>query len=98
MKTISIFLSSICMLLFMSVSCQAEGWRGIIPLRSTRADVERILGVGTDRCNCHYETTSELIYIDYAQAPCMGSPLNYLRGWNVPADTVLRVRSICKSK
>lgn len=79
----------IIIILFIAVAAPspsfAQGWRGIIPLHSTRADVEKLLGASTDECNCVYETENEVIRVDYATAPCEG----YLRGWNVPADTVL---------
>ena len=63
----------------------SEGWRGIVPLHSTRADVERLLGPSEDKCKCFYKTENEKIFIEYAQSPCKG----FLNGWNVPADTVL---------
>ncbi len=76
----------------------AQGWRGIVPLRSTRSDVERVLGqlrracpcdLSSQRrtCDCYYETAEGLINVDYAVSPCVGDP----SGWNVPADTVLRI-------
>lgn len=34
----------LCLILFISVTSYAKGWRGIIPFHSTRADVERLLG------------------------------------------------------
>lgn len=63
----------------------ARGWRGIVPLHSTRADVERLLGKSSDECNCVYRTENEVVRLDYAKVRCEGSP----RGWNVPAETVL---------
>ena len=65
---------------------QKGGWRGIIPLHSTRADIERILGPSRDKCRCIYKTENESVYVDFARAPCKGN----LSGWNVPTDTVLR--------
>jgi hypothetical protein len=41
--TIKIF-ASIILALTLNLIAQAKEWRGIIPLHSTRADVERILG------------------------------------------------------
>src|SRR5713226_4933341 len=78
-------LVSICFALTITASTSARGWRGIIPLHSTRADVERLLGKSTDECNCVYRSQNEVVRVDYAKAPCEGSP----RGWNVPANTVL---------
>lgn len=70
------------------VSCwsvDAKGWRGIVPLHSDRAEVERLLGVPTGECKCFYETGSETVRVEYAKAPCAGYP----SGWNVAADKVL---------
>jgi hypothetical protein len=64
----------------------AAGWNGIVPLHSTRADVERRLGVSTDECKCIYRTAKEIIYVDYAKAACKGT----IHGWNVPEGTVLQ--------
>lgn len=58
---------------------------GIVPLRSTRADVERLYGVCGDSLRCIFRTPKEQINVAYATAPCAG----LVRGWNVPTDTVL---------
>src|SRR5262245_1458410 len=62
------------------------GWRGIVPLHSTRADVERIFGASTSDCKCVYNASDAVIHVEYAIERCKGA----LPGWNVPADTVLR--------
>lgn len=69
-------------------AARAQGRKGIVPLHSTRADVERLLGPGGGECKCHYELYGDRIRVEYAKAPCAGYP----SGWNVPADTVLMVR------
>lgn len=61
---------------------------GIVPLHSTRADVERLYGVSGDACRCIFRTSKETIYVAYATAPCSGREY----GWNVPRDTVLSFR------
>lgn len=73
------------MMLPANVLQKTKGWRGIVPLHSARADVERLLGSSNDPCRCHYKTENEFVEVNYASAPCRGS----LPGWNVPADTVL---------
>jgi len=75
---------------------QPRGWNGLVPLHSTRADVERILGRSADSCNCLYKTTNESVHVDYAAGTCKGFPA----GWNVPAGTVLviTVRSTQQQK
>ncbi|MEK6281605.1 MAG: hypothetical protein AABN95_14720 [Acidobacteriota bacterium] len=67
---------------------QARGWRGIVPLHSNRADVERLLGHSTDPCKCIYNTEDEIVSIDYASDRCK----NGQTGWNVAAGTVLSLR------
>lgn len=82
LKTIALVFLSIL------VPFQKEGgWNGIVPLHSTRAEVEHLLGRSADKCNCIYKTQNETIYVEYAEAKCKG----YVAGWNVPRDTVLRL-------
>ena len=86
------FITLICITLIITGISHAKEWRGIRPLHSTRADVERMLGAGRGECNCLYETNTERVRIDYARGPCEGSWLwGRQRGWNVLADTVLRI-------
>ena len=33
---------------------ESKGWRGIVPLRSTRAEVEALLGPASGACKCIY--------------------------------------------
>lgn len=63
------------------------GWRGIVPVRSTRTDVEKLLGSPLKLGGSVYETETERISVFYsAGALCRGG----LPGdWNVPRDTVL---------
>ena len=85
------FMKIIFMVVLIFVSCvgvDAKGWKGIVPLHSDRADVERLLGAPTGECKCFYETGSETVRVEYAKAPCAGYP----SGWNVPTDTVLTIR------
>jgi hypothetical protein len=86
-------LLSILFVLAIAPSLSARGWRGIIPLHSTRVEVERLLGKPTGECQCHYETDAEFVRVDYAKGLCAGWP----SGWRVPADTVLAFRVGTKS-
>lgn len=73
---------------FIVVCCwrvDAKGWKGIVPLHSDRADVERLLGAPEGECKCFYDTGSETVRVEYSKAPCVGYP----SGWNVAADKVL---------
>lgn len=77
-----------------SGQAQQPGWQGIVPLHSTRAEVEAQLGKGSGACNCRYGTATAAVVIDYAKGSCQGPP----HGWNVPAGTVLQITVYAKSK
>lgn len=64
-----------------------EGWRGIVPLHSTRADVERLFGSPLQKGGSSYATETEVLIVAYsADESCReGLPDR----WNVPRDTVL---------
>jgi hypothetical protein len=64
-----------------------KNWKGIVPLHSTRADVERLLGqpVGEDS---DYEVEGARVQFAYAERGCQeGIP----GGWKVPPDTVVSI-------
>src|SRR5258707_5582224 len=65
-----------------------KDWRGIVPLHSTRTDVERLLGPAEKPGPISiYKTPNESLYVGYATEPCKGS----MPGWNVTAGTVLQL-------
>lgn len=68
---------------------QAKEWRDIVPLHSTRADVERLLGPPTiDRSDTTiYEFKTERVYFDYSKDSCAIDP----KSWKVPRNTVIRI-------
>jgi hypothetical protein len=76
-------------MLFCYVSSM-QGWKGIAPLHSSRADVERALGAPSDSCKdlCRYETKSEVVFVRYSGEPCTNNDDNR---WRVPANTVISV-------
>ena len=69
--------------------CVAKEWRGIVPLRSTRADVERLLGTPTQalRDVYYYRLRQELAVIWFQGGPCDGCR----RGWHASPDTVTAI-------
>lgn len=76
-------------------SFNARGWRDIVPLQSTRPEVERLLGqprllggVNT------YDFTNETVDIFYLKRSCRIDS----QGWNVPVNTVTSVRIEPKKK
>ncbi len=57
----------------------------IVPLHSTRADVERLYGDAVrDSCRCNFRRSKETIHVAFATSRCAGPEY----GWNVPKDTV----------
>jgi hypothetical protein len=55
-------------LLLPTVNLQAKEWRGIVPLKSTRADVERLLGL--PGAHGRYQFKDERVYVNYAEGSC----------------------------
>lgn len=95
MRRIVLLLFALVCIATPSSAQAAKGWRGIIPLHSSRADVERLLGPSHDQCNCFYETEHEKIIIEYArQSPCKDGA----EGLNVPPNTVLLISISPKEK
>jgi hypothetical protein len=76
-------------LALMGFSSQHEpGWKGIVPLHSTRADVEQLLGAPTEPCTegCDYDTKNEGVFVRYSAGRCAeGDSI----AWNVPPNTVI---------
>ena len=64
-----------------------SGWRGIVPLHSTRAQVERLLGTGSGSCKCVYDLQDEIVQMTYSEGDCL---VGGSGGWNIPPDTVIR--------
>jgi hypothetical protein len=71
---------------------QANSWHGIVPLRSTRADVEKLLGPPTPDSKApyaaDYKTNNERVFVLYSTGPCNVEPSH---GWNVPRGTVINI-------
>lgn len=88
-----IFLALMGYLAFLASSslvAKAQGWNGIEPLHSSRADVERILGKPSDRTvetSVFYNRRKEAVVIDYtSKSGCLKG-----QGWQVPQGTVLEI-------
>jgi hypothetical protein len=63
-----------------------KGWRGIVPLHSTRSDVEKLLGPNR---GWTYDLENETVYFGYQTAENECS--KKLGLWNVPLNTVLGI-------
>lgn len=81
-----------CSLLVLSLEgfAFAKSWRGIVPLRSTRADVEKILGKPT-ASNHVYKIGAGTVDVTYSQKRCEQHDPSGWGSWNVPSDTVINL-------
>jgi|SRR5688572_8938159 len=81
---INVFLIAAC--------CQLNVWNGIVPLKSTRSDVEKVLGkpvaASVGKHAAFYETAGERVSILYSTGPCTVKPSH---GWNVPELAVIDI-------
>jgi hypothetical protein len=77
-----------CMTLGIATVCYGQGWRGIVPLHSTRQDVQRLIGQPTEPNGLTYNLKTERVTIYYSDGPCVkGWPY----GWNVARDMVTKI-------
>ena len=79
------FLSIILVACSLPIVAHGKTWRGIVPLRSTRADVERLLGPGN---RGHYQFDEERAHVNYAEGEC--NPVNGCLCL-VPKDKVISI-------
>lgn len=71
---------------------QAKEWCGIVPLHSTRADVERLLKVKPEQCRdnaCLYDLSDKTVFAFYAAEPTCRND-DVATSWKVPRDTVIQ--------
>jgi hypothetical protein len=70
------------------VESAPNAWRGLVPLRSMRADVERLLGkpVSSRDSVYVYETDQEKVNVVYSAGACK---LSRSEMWNAPKDVLI---------
>ena len=87
-------LGALALILSLAVCASAKEWRGIVPLHSTRSDVEKLLGTPENDMegilvSCHLQRST--IDIQYAANPDCREEWPY-DSWNVPKGTVTFIR------
>jgi hypothetical protein len=87
MKIAFMILGGLLTLPSFQVDTNSRGWRGIVPLHSTRADVERLLGPGINECKCDYYSKNVNVFFLYSRGDCKSGQ----GAWDVPPDTVTRI-------
>ena len=83
LKVTGVLLACAC-LLAAAAQAWAKEWRRVVPLRSTRAQVERRLG--KPRGGQHELKAERAVFYYTSGRGCAGG-----EGWNVPRDTVVRI-------
>jgi hypothetical protein len=82
------------LVLFTPGAAYGKAWRGIVPLHSTRDDVERLLGPSNVE-DSGYDIGGEQVQISYSSQRCQeGLPA----GWKVPANTVVSISVSSKNE
>jgi hypothetical protein len=79
--------NSIILLLFLSILgyTQTNSFRGLTPIVSTRADVEKLLGKPKSQDSYQYEIQEGRVFFSYQPKVCED-------GWNLPKDTLIYIR------
>jgi hypothetical protein len=88
------FVACSCLVINLISLAHAKEWRGIVPLHSSRADVERLLGKPTRDFGVNlvsYRLPGETVDIQYAANPQCIDEWPY-DSWNVPRQTVTFIR------
>lgn len=80
----TLFLSLLMLTLCYSIN--AQDWPQIDPLKSTRADVERLLGPTNGAYFAVYQLKHGTLFIEYSSGPCRPERTG---GWNVPENLVI---------
>ena len=83
MTSLRLALFSTVAVLALASNLKAGDWHGVVPLHSTRADVERLLGQPNAKYG-RYDIGNELATIKYSS----GNPGQC---WDVPKDTVINI-------
>lgn len=87
MRIVSAITVALLLLTPSTSATDTKGWRGIVPLRSTRADVEALLGEGTNECKCSYNREDANSHFVYSSGNCETGGSG---DWNIAPETVIR--------
>lgn len=77
------------------LTLQPQTWRTIVPLETTRTEVELILGHTDTEYFAVYKTNEGNLFIEYSSGPCRPDSKG---GWNVRENVVVSIAFYPKSK
>ena len=99
LRTKPLMIKTILLKLFLVTTLFASSaigkeWRGIVPLKSNRTEVEKLLGVPVRSSprGVYYNLSNEIVVVEFQTVGCDRFGL----GWNVPSDTVVGIGVIHK--
>ena len=76
------------LLLISQIAAAQDGYKGIIPIKSTCQDVINILGGECGVSEQTFNLPNERVLIDFSTQKCQEA---YEKKWNVPVGTVLKI-------
>src|SRR5690349_13702778 len=88
MKTIRILLMLSTLIVAFHPCANAQDWRKIAPLISTRSEVEALLGPSDGAFSAIYQLKEGSLFIEYSSGFCRPERNG---GWNVPVNVVVSV-------
>src|SRR5215204_5472746 len=79
-----------------------DGWKGLLPFKSTRADIEKLFGKGVRlkdpfHYQYRYEAEEAIIEVGYAETPCDENS-NDVERFDIPENTVKLYKIILKGQ
>jgi hypothetical protein len=81
-----VILLLVSIILGISHCCSAQEWKKIVPLKTTRAEVEAILGTAQGDYSAIYQLKEGSLFVEYSSGPCRPERKG---GWNVPENVVV---------
>lgn len=88
MRTTVKIVPSFMLIMLSATLVEAKGWRGIIPLRSSRKEVERQIGPPAKTKGSVYKLKDEVVMINYSTGKCDDIRVT---SWAVPRNTVISI-------
>ena len=69
-----------------NLTATPQDWRRIVPLKTTRAEAEGLLGPSREAYFAEYQLEEGVLFIEYSSDPCKPDRKG---GWNVPENIVV---------